>query len=160
MWGLSSPTRRQTCAPCIASGVLTTGLPGKSSLIVFDAQKFNLFSLVACDFSIISKIKWIVSLPSGVLGWGISGDGWLRRGWGGGSCPRSYSARGRVTKSHPLPLTSVVELTFWQWAGGDDGWGEGKKGKGQETDLDFPPSLLPSLFPSLSLSFYNWKRMY
>ena len=29
MWELSSPTRDRTCTPCIASAVLTTGLPGK-----------------------------------------------------------------------------------------------------------------------------------
>ena len=29
MWDLSFPTRDQTCAPCIASAVLTTGPPGK-----------------------------------------------------------------------------------------------------------------------------------
>ena len=30
MWDLSSPSRDQTPAPCLASRVLTTGLPGKS----------------------------------------------------------------------------------------------------------------------------------
>ena len=41
---LSSPTRYRTCAPCLGNRVLTTGLPGKSSIIILNAKKWSVFN--------------------------------------------------------------------------------------------------------------------
>ena len=35
MWDFSSPTRDQTLAPCFGSPIITTGPPGKSSILLF-----------------------------------------------------------------------------------------------------------------------------